>query len=208
MFTFTAPFLMPVQQFTNLEQAVLTFCLRRYQRCFYRWGHLLGWLSLPLLALDAVPALKSYRLWITGAGLFCIFLWYYFVLTRLVGKLAAYLEVGEIPITSDLPVVEGYRRLIPSRTTAIVFAAGLPVSVLILLSIDKGVIVSADLLVAAFKINGGLCLLTGFTAMVASYIAHFLKRRTLAIKLMGIGLNLSLWGFIVLAVLGAVPKAK
>ena len=75
--------------FTGLEKELVALAASRYQRSFYRWGHLLGWLALPLGVLMFVPALKPYSGWLAWAAILLIFEWYHVVTTRIIGRLNA-----------------------------------------------------------------------------------------------------------------------
>src|SRR5580692_6328283 len=79
---------MPADNLTNLEQRIVELAAQRYRRPFFRWGHLLGWLSLPLVALSFVPAFKSRDIWIVCAVNLLIFEWYFVLSTRIIGKLS------------------------------------------------------------------------------------------------------------------------
>jgi len=75
--------------FTELEKKLVAIAKSRYQRSFYRWGHLLGWLGLPLTVLMFVPALKPYSKWLAWGAILLMFEWYHVVTTRVIGKLNA-----------------------------------------------------------------------------------------------------------------------
>lgn len=75
--------------FTRLEKELVAVAASRYQRSFYRWGHLLAWLFLPLAVLMFVPALEPYSDWLAWGGMLLIFEWYHVVTTRIIGKLNA-----------------------------------------------------------------------------------------------------------------------
>lgn len=73
----------------NLEQKLVMLAAKRYKRFYFRWGHLLGWLALPLGALMLVPDLKPYTNWMAWAAILLGFEWYFVVSTRVIGKLQA-----------------------------------------------------------------------------------------------------------------------
>ena len=75
--------------FTRLEKKIVNLAATRYQRWFYRWGHLLGWLATPLVILMYVPALKPCSDWLAFGAVLLLFEWYHVVTTRVIGKLNA-----------------------------------------------------------------------------------------------------------------------
>lgn len=85
---------MAVDELNDLERKLVALSARRYHRAFYRWGHLLGWLALPILGLMLVPALEPYSEWLAWAGIMLMFEWYFVVSTRVIGKLQARASTG------------------------------------------------------------------------------------------------------------------
>lgn len=81
-------------EFDQLEQKYIALSLKRYNRPFFRWGHLLGWLALPLLLLMLVPPFKPYGVWLSSLGILLIFHWYFVVTTRIIGKLKSNLDAA------------------------------------------------------------------------------------------------------------------
>ncbi len=82
---------------TSLEKSIVRFSLRRYDRPFYRRGHLLGWLLIPLAMLSVLPSFSRFR-WIGGAIYILMFVWYAAVVTRVIGKLASRLNIVLWPV--------------------------------------------------------------------------------------------------------------
>lgn len=84
-------------EFDKLEQKIVRLSAARYQRPFYRWGHLLGWLAPALFFLFFVPSLKPYQFWIYAIAIMLIFEWYHVVTTRVIGKLHAQVQANAQP---------------------------------------------------------------------------------------------------------------
>jgi len=78
---------MTTDDLNDVERKLAELSAKRYRRLFYRWGHLLGWLALPLLALMFVPTMQPYSHWLAWAGVLLVFTWYFVVSTRVMGKL-------------------------------------------------------------------------------------------------------------------------
>ncbi len=90
-------------EFDELEQKLIDLSLRRYNRWFFRRGHLLGWLALPIVLLMFVPAFKPYARWLSWLAILLLFEWYFVVATRVIGKLKAKVD-SEV---ADPPQSEG-----------------------------------------------------------------------------------------------------
>jgi len=79
-------------EFDQLEQMFIDLSLKRYNRWFFRWGHLLGWLAFPVAVIMFVPAFKPYGMWLSWLAIMFLFEWYFVVTTRVIGKLKANLD--------------------------------------------------------------------------------------------------------------------
>ena len=82
-------------EFTSLEQQLIDLSANRYNRWFFRWGHLLGWLAPPVFVITWLPAIRPYRSWLFWLVIVLAFEWYVVVSTRVIGKLKARLDSGE-----------------------------------------------------------------------------------------------------------------
>jgi hypothetical protein len=74
-------------ELNHFEQKFVTLSARRYRSWFYRWGHLLGWLAVPIPILMVVPGVQPYSRWLAWAGALLFFEWYHVATTRVIGKL-------------------------------------------------------------------------------------------------------------------------
>ncbi len=75
--------------FNSLERQFVELAAKRYRRKFYQWGHLLGWLALPIFGLMFLPGLEPYLTWLGIAAILLMYEWYHVVTTRIIGKLHA-----------------------------------------------------------------------------------------------------------------------
>lgn len=92
-------------QFDKLERKFIDLSLRRYDRWFYRWGHLLGWLALPVGALMLLPAFRPYAGWLCWLGIVLLFERHFVVTTRVIGKLARGLGlIGGLAMPRESPL--------------------------------------------------------------------------------------------------------
>lgn len=80
---------MAADELNDLDRKLIALSAKRYHRSFYRWGHLLGWLALPILGLMFLPAMQPYLEWLAWAVTLLMFHWYFVVSTRVIGKLQA-----------------------------------------------------------------------------------------------------------------------
>lgn len=78
---------MAADELDDFERKLVALSARRYRRAFYRWGHLLGWLVLPITGLMLEPAMQPYSEWLLTAVFLLMFHWYFVVSTRVIGKL-------------------------------------------------------------------------------------------------------------------------
>ena len=76
----------------SMERKIVDLSSRRYNRWSFRWGHLLGWLALPLFLVAALPGSEKYSGWLLTLSAYLMFHWYFVVTTRVIGKLKAALD--------------------------------------------------------------------------------------------------------------------
>jgi hypothetical protein len=185
----------------NLEESILKFSVRRYRRPFYRWGHLLGWLTFPLLALAFLPASKPYEVWIVCAVNLCIFSWYSVVITRVIGKLAARLGMEA---AQSLDANHGQDHPTPHAANLLVVLAALPIAALVAFRASEKPLRAGHFLIEIWASEMALCIFVSLAAMVASYVVYFAGNQLLANRLMAFAMRLIAWVFVALVAYGVI----
>jgi hypothetical protein len=199
---------MSEKDLSDPELKIAASAARRYRRPFYRWGHLLGWLMVPLVVLYFVPAFARYRVWINGGIILCIFVWYYVNHTRVIGKLAAGADIDRSQLAEAEQVPRGIRILFYRPTLAILMAL-LPISVFLVLAAEKKSNSIPEFFLAVWAMETVLAIILMFVAAAASYVFYFLGNKSAATRLTVIWLGLAFWGFFVSAmILGKIYAGK
>jgi hypothetical protein len=77
------------EELTRVERAIVDHARKRYRRFIFRYGHLAGWLIVPLAAILFIPTMQSYQQRLSILMLAILLFSQSFISTRIIGKLAA-----------------------------------------------------------------------------------------------------------------------
>jgi len=189
-------------ELNNSERETVAQARARYRRFYYRWGHLLGWLCLPLFFLMLVPVLKPSQTWMFGAAVLLMMQWYSVRSTRIIGKLAdVTAEDAMIDQASVLSNRRGLRIVIALRAYLVLLPVAMIIAILstprpVTVKNFLGEVINAEILISW---------VVGIVAMCGAYIVFAITRdNKLFAFLMTLGLNVVVWTILGVILAGIV----
>jgi hypothetical protein len=187
------------EELTHLEQTIVDHAKKRYRRHVFRYGHLVGWLIVPIAAVLFVPAMHPYQQGFSLFILVVLLLSQSFTSTRIIGKLSAIVD-RERNIEPAIPLTKAGVSL-GSRPGLLFYVLMFPIALSWVGLTEMHFTWNLAGVSEVFAVESALGLYTAIIAMVGSYFVYFCtKNEPISSKLMGFGASVMVWFFMLIAI--------